>query len=104
MRFNFDNVDWDMTTKISYLQRRVIVACIAYYELDQSVISDTDYKELAEQLIEYQTANPEDSEKSTYYYTMKDFELSTGFDVYEKLNDHDKDWLMMITRIVIGNK
>lgn len=104
MRFNFDTVDWDMTTKISFLQRRVIVACIAYYELDATVISDTDYKELAEQLVEYQTANSEDAAKSTYYYVMKDFDVSTGFDVYDKLNDYDKDWLMMITRVVIGNQ
>ena len=104
MRFNFDKTGWDMTTKISYLQRRVIVACIAYYELDESVISDTDYKELAEQLIEHQTTHSEDAAKSTYYYAMKDFDVSTGFDVYDKLNNYDKDWLMMITRIVIGNK
>ena len=83
MKINFDTVDWDITTKISYLQRRVIVACIAYYELDVTVISDADYKELAEQLVEYQTRYKEDAEKSTYWYVMSDFCVSTGFDIYE---------------------
>lgn len=101
MRFNFDNVDWDMTTKISYLQRRVIVACIAYYELDATVISDADYKGLAEQLVEYQTKYKEDAEKSTYWYVMSDFGVATGFDIYDKLNEHDKEYLTLIASHVI---
>lgn len=101
MKINFDTVDWDMTTKISYLQRRVIVACIAYYELDATVISDTDYKELAEQLVEYQTKYKEDAEKSTYWYVMSDFCVSTGFDIYDKLNEHDKEYLTIIASHVI---
>lgn len=101
MRFNFDKTGWDMVTQISFLQRRVIVACIAYYELDATVISDTNYKELAEQLVEYQTKYKEDAEKSTYWYVMNDFCVSTGFDIYDKLNEHDKEYLTLIASHVI---
>ena len=101
MRFNFDKTGWDMVTQISFLQRRVIVACIAYYELDATVISDTDYKELAEQLVEYQRRYKEDAEKSTYWYVMNDFCVSTGFDIYDKLNEHDKEYLTLIASHVI---
>ena len=101
MRFNFDKTGWDMVTQISFLQRRVIVACIAYYELDATVISDTDYKELAEQLVEYQTMYKDDAEKSTYWYVMSDFCVSTGFDIYDKLNEHDKEYLTLIASHVI---
>ena len=101
MRFNFDKTGWDMVTQISFLQRRVIVACIAYYELDATVISDTDYKELAEQLVEYQSKYREDAEKSTYWYVMSDFGVSTGFDIYDKLNEHDQEYLTIIASHVI---
>ena len=101
MRVNFDKVEWDMTTKISYLQRRVIVCCIAYYKLDETVISDTDYNELAKQLVEYQTKYREDAEKSTYWYVMSDFGASTGFDIYNRLTEHDQEYLTLIASHVI---
>lgn len=98
MKFDLNRTGWDTATKISFLQRRVIVACIAYYELNETLISDADYTELAEQLIEEQAAHPEDAEKSAYYYAMKGFEVSTGYDAFEKLTDADKDWLVKIAR------
>lgn len=103
MRINFDKVDWDMTTRISYLQRRVIISCIAYYQLNDTLISDADYTELAEQLVEYQTKYKEDAEKSTYWYALNDFGVSTGFDIYSRLNEHDKEYLLFLARLIISD-
>ena len=33
---------------------------------------------------------------------MYDFDGSTGFDLYERLNDHDKDYLMKLAMLGLG--
>ncbi len=47
--------------------------------------------------------NPEEYEKSQYFYCMKDFDGSTGFDLYDRLNNHDKQYLQQIANTVIKN-
>ena len=43
-------VYWNEPTKISYLQRQVIVHSLIYYELNESVISDKEFDDLSRQL------------------------------------------------------
>ena len=38
---------FDIKTKIEYIERRIIIYSIMYYELNQSVISDKDYDKLS---------------------------------------------------------
>ena len=37
-----------------------------------------------------------------YGYCMNGFDGSTGFDLYEKLNSHDKDYLMKLAMLGLG--
>lgn len=85
---------WSNKTKISYLQRRIIVYSIMYYELNESCISDKSYDAIAKQLVMLQNASDRSEwEGSEYYYAMYDFDGSTGFDIPQRLNDHDRKYL-----------
>ena len=87
--------DWDLITKINYMQRRIILCSIAYYELDESPVSDRQYDEWCKYLLELtkDCTNPEDSQ---YWDVYHDFDGTTGFDLYHRLNEHDKNYLLNI--------
>lgn len=92
---------WSDATKISYLQRRIIVYSIMYYEHNESCVSDREYDSISHQLVELQKkASKEDLVKSTYYYAMYDFDGSTGFHIYGRLTKYDKEYLSHIASIV----
>lgn len=88
---------WSDSTKISYLQRRIIVHSILYYEMDSSVINDKQFDVLCQQLVQMQKeADFAEFRKSTYYYVMHDFDGSTGFYLYGRLTKYDKEYLSQI--------
>ena len=91
---------WDKITCINYLQRKVILNAIAYYELDTSPLSDKEYDELSRQLVEMQ--KDIDINNTQYGYIMQDFDGTTGFDLYDRLNASDKQYLMNIAYIGLG--
>ena len=101
---NFDScpsIYWSITTKISYLQRRIIVYSIMYYEHDESCVSDAYYDSISHQLVALQKqATKEEWEASTYYYAMCDFDGSTGFDIPSRLTKKDRDYLGHIANVV----
>ena len=85
---------WDKITCINFLQRKIILNCIAYYHLNTNKLSDKEYDELSKQLVELQKdININDTQ---YGYVMYDFDGTTGFDLYDRLNSHDKEYLMNI--------
>ena len=92
---------WSNTAKISYLQRRIIVWSIMYYENDESCVSDYEYDSVSHQLVALQKeATQEEFEKSTYYYAMHDFDGSTGFDIPSRLTKKDRAHLGKIASYV----
>ena len=85
---------WSDSTKISYLQRRIIVYSIMYYEQNESCVSDQYYDSISHQLVELQRAcDPTEFRHSTYYYAMHDFDGSTGFDIPSRLTKKDRKYL-----------
>lgn len=92
---------WDDSTKISFLQRVVLVHSILYYELNTTVISDLEFDLLSKQLLHLQSkAKEEELEKSQYYYVFYDFDGNTGFDLWHRLKDSDKEYLLSISKQV----
>lgn len=85
---------WNKITCINYLQRKIILNAIAYYELNTNRLTDKQYDELSRQLVELQ--KDIDISDTQYGYVMCDFDGTTGFDLYERLNDYDKKYLMSI--------
>ena len=100
MKLNLDVLPvkyWDMTTIISWLQRRIIVYSIMYYEMSESCITDKSFDELSHQLVELMNSNPKEVlEQTTYWYVMYDFDGSTGFDIPSRLTKHDLEYLTII--------
>ena len=93
---------WDKITCINFLQRKIILNAIAYYELDSSRLSDREYDELSYQLVELQ--KDIDIQETQYGYVMYDFDGTTGFDLYSRLNEKDKRYLMQLARYIFGSK
>lgn len=102
---NFDSMPckyWDDNVKISYLQRRVIVYSIMYYEMDDSCITDKEYDEISKQLVRMQKSVYDDElKKTTYYYAMHDFDGSTGFDIPGRLTESDREYLTDIAQNIL---
>lgn len=99
---NFDIMPckyWSNTTKMSYLQRRIIVYSIMYYEANESCVSDRFYDNISHQLVKLmQESSEEQCKATTYWYAFYDFDGSTGFDIPSRLNKHDKEYLSMIAK------
>ena len=93
---------WDKITCIDFLQRKIILNAIAYYELDSPRLYDREYDELSSQLVELQ--KDIDIQKTQYGYVMYDFDGTTGFDLYDRLNEKDKRYLMQLARYIFGSK
>lgn len=107
MGVDFDKMPmryWDIKTKIEYLQRRIIVYSIAYYELNNNIVSDKYYEEVSNQLLVLQKENKSVVKETMYGYIFQDYDGSTGFDLYHRLNKKDKDYLMEITQMVLRSK
>ena len=92
---------WSNSTKISYLQRRIIIWSIMYYEYDESCVPDSTYDSVSHQLVELQKQTSlEEFKKSRYYYAMHDFDGSTGFDIPSRLTKKDREYLGLLVTII----
>ena len=89
---------WDKITCINYLQRKIILNCIAYYYKNTNGLSDKDYDEISKQLVELQKTV--DVRLTQYGYIFYDFDGSTGFDLYDRLTEEDKKYMDAITNLV----
>lgn len=94
---------WSILDKINYLQRKIILSSILYYENNESPISDREYDELSKQLIEL-TNGYEDRENTQYWYCFYDFDGTTGFDLSSRLNEHDNIYLHHLALLFGGER
>lgn len=85
---------WDNKTRINFIQRRIIVFSIMYYQLDESVLTDQEFDAASHQLVKLMNETPKSVlEKTKYWYCMYDFDGSTGFHLYGRLNPQDSEQL-----------
>lgn len=96
-------VYWNNLTKCNFLQRVIIINSILYYELNTTKMSDKQFDEVCKQLLEleYQTPN---YNKTQYYYVFKDFDGTTGFYIWDRLNKNDKKYLLKLCNYIVGGK
>jgi len=91
--------------KIGMLQRWIIVQSILYYVLDFNLVSDEAFDRNCSQLVEFMNKYPNGLKHSQYCYCMNDFDGSTGFDLYNRLNKKDRRYLRNIAeRLKLKNK
>lgn len=97
---------WGDKTILSFLQRKIIVNSILYYILDSPVIDDRQFDSLVKEYIDKtKECSKLSLVDSQYYYCFNDFDGSTGFDLYDRLNEKDKKYLRnMAEHILICRK
>lgn len=94
---------WKKETVISYIQRQILVYSYMYYELNESCLNDPEYDKVSKKLVEMQNASPEVVENTQYYYCMYDYDGSTGFDLFYRLNKEDQERIKRIAYSVLKN-
>ena len=87
--------------KVDFAARYVIVHSIIYYKMDDSVISDKKFDKKAAVLVKLSKKYPEEVKNSEYYRAIYDFDGSTGFHLYSRLNKSQRRYLKQIARYVI---
>lgn len=91
----FKSPYWTTKTKIDTLSRWILVHSFLYYELNYNVVPDHMFDANCNQLQEFIVAHPDEFKRSTYYYALEEFDGSTGYGFYQKLNfEH----LMLVER------
>lgn len=94
---------WDDVEKVSYLQRRVLVYSMAYYNQDTNIVSDMEYDGVSRQLAKMQAnLSPKEFQRTRYGYAFEGFDGSTAFDIPSKLSVEDYEYLYRITMHVIN--
>ena len=90
------NKPFDVVEKIQLLQRSILVQSLAYYELDENILSDFQYDANAKQLAELKKEHPEDFKRSRYYAYFHDYcseedgiTNTSGFDLIERVRKKD---------------
>lgn len=97
----FHNPYWSEALKMGALQRWILVHSVIYYEMDSSIISDQMFDRNALQLVQMQKDNPEEAERSQYWYVFHNFDGTTGFDLYHRLKKADKQRIWDIAQHVL---
>ena len=97
------SVYWTDKLKIDFLQRVILIHSYLYYEKDSPVWSDRKYDEVAKQLTNIQKEHTTKWIKRTtqYGYCFYDFDGTTGFDLWDRLNKKDKRFIRNIAERVV---
>lgn len=73
-----------MQTIVEKIQQRrlqILVHSYIYYELNQNIISDTQWNKWAHELVELQKKYPKEAKSTKYADKFTDFDGSTGMDL-----------------------
>lgn len=85
--------------RINFLQRKILLNSMMYYQHDKNFISDFHYDECCKELVKLQKAyGPDFIDDSMYGYVFYDFDGSTGYHLYYRLTEKDKYWLGLINQ------
>lgn len=96
-------VYWTDKLKVDFLQRVILIHSYLYYERDDSIWSDKKYDEVAKQLTNIQNKHTKSWIKRTtqYGYCFYDFDGTTGFDLWDRLNQKDKRFIQNIAEKLV---
>lgn len=92
------NNKFSILEKIQLIQRSILVNSLAYYELDENILSDFQYDDNAKQLAEFRRQYPDEFGKSTYEAYFYDYaaeddgaHYTSGFDLLDRVKKKDED-------------
>ena len=86
------NVYWTDKMKADFLQRVILIHSYLYYELDSQKWTDSKFDKVSKQLVNIQNQHKEAwvKEHTQYGYAFYNFDGSTGFDLWYRLNEEDQ--------------
>lgn len=94
------NVYWTDKMKIDFLQRVVLIHSYLYYERDITLWSDKKYDEVVKQLTVIQKQKTKSKSwikhNTQYGYCFYDFDGTTGFDLWSRLKEEDRQLIKAI--------
>lgn len=91
---------WSLQDKVEFLQRKIIINSILYYYRDTNFISDNQFDEISAYLVSLQSQI--DIEETMYGYIFYDFDGTTGFHLYDRLTEKDKNYLDNIVNHILS--
>lgn len=96
------NIRIPIRERISFLQRKVLIHSYLYYEKNKTILYDFQYDNLCKELISYQNKMGVDElkQKTDYGYAFYDFDGTTGFDLYWRLKDGDKETVRRLSEYI----
>lgn len=99
------NPYWTEKMKIDFLQRIVLIHSYLYYELDNPVWQDRRYDIVGKQLAELQKRQKSDfvRYKTQYGYAFYDYDGTTGFLLWSRLTESDREKVKDIVKMMLGN-
>lgn len=97
----FKNPYFDNVEKIELLEKWILINSYLYYIKGNSIVEDIEYNENAKQLEEFIRLYSEDFKQSKYYYCFKDFSISTGFDLWYKLEKETQDIIIDLVDLML---
>lgn len=97
-------VYWTGIMKIEYLQSVVVINSFLYYENDKNVMSDREFDKVAKKLCKMQRRYSQDwiKQYTKFGYCMHDFDGNSGFDLWDRLTDKDKEKVKFIVKDVLS--
>lgn len=90
-KMKFENPYWSIKERIELLQKWILIHSYIYYELNESLVPDIRFDANCRQLVELAKKNKKDFKESKYSKVFKGFDGSTGFYLFGKLNDSEKE-------------
>jgi hypothetical protein len=94
---------WTDALFLNFLQRVILIHSYLYYEKDNSIWSDKKYDEVARQLANIQEAHTTKwiKNKTQYGYCFYDFDGTTGFDLWDRLKEKDRQFIQNIAERIV---
>lgn len=95
---------WTDKLKIDFLQRVILIHSFLYYEADDNIWTDKQFDEVSKQLAGLQNKHTEPwiRNNTQYGYVFYDFDGTTGFHLWERLNTLDRTKILVIARSIGG--
>lgn len=95
---------WTITQRINFLQRVILIHSYLYYKKDAPMWQDRQYDEISKQLqTEQNKVTKEYIKHNTQYgYAFYDWDASTGFHLWERLEKQDREYLLKIIHLMKG--
>ena len=96
------NENWTTVDKLNYLERMILIHSYLYYEMNENIIGDDRYDKIS-RLLAKKVERYRDTKlnKTMYGYVFKDFEGSTGFDLFYKLKSKDRKYIIELANLTL---